>query len=64
MMDKQREFLSMGLLLVDGSGCGGAGGGGGNGKTFINGEIVKVDKQIYTYMIRYRYLYLYLIERV
>ena len=45
MMDKQREFLSIGLLFVDG---GAAGGGGGNGKTFIDGEIVKVDKQIYT----------------
>jgi len=38
MMDKQREFLSIGLLLVDG----GAAGGGGNGKTFINGESVKM----------------------
>jgi hypothetical protein len=49
MMDKQREFLSMGLLLVDGAGSGGSGSGsGGSGKTFINGEIVKVDKHIYT----------------
>jgi len=47
MMDKQREFLSIGLLLVDGGATGG-GGGGCNGKTFINGEIVKVGKQIYT----------------
>jgi len=43
MMDKQREFLLIGLLLVDGGATGG-GGGGCNGKTFINGEIVKVDK--------------------
>mgnify|MGYP006940286976 CR=1 FL=1 len=40
MMDKQREFLSIGLLLVDGGATGG--GGGSSGKTFINGESVKV----------------------
>ena len=40
MMDKQREFLSIGLLLVDGGATGG--GGGSNGKAFINGESVKV----------------------
>jgi len=39
MMDKQREILSIGLLLVDG---GATGGGGCSGKTFINGESVKV----------------------
>jgi len=40
MMDKQREFLSIGLLLVDGGATGA--GGCSNGKTFINGESVKV----------------------
>ena len=40
IMDKQREFLSMGLLLGDGSG--GANGAASGGKTFISGESVKV----------------------